>query len=151
MKQSVAALCLILTAALSAIAVAAPTPHVVMAGQEQWTNAGMGTQVAVLYGNPNASGPYVVKLKTGSNWKFPVHTHPQRENVTVLSGTLYAGVGTTWDASKLKAYPPGSFISLPPNLPHYAMTKEPAVIELSGMGPMKNVMMKKNTMAKSKM
>lgn len=149
MKQFFAALAAVLGITCSATAIAAGPPvHVVMAGQEQWTKAdNMGTQVAVLSGDPGKPGPYIVKIKTGTNWKFPVHTHPQRENVTILSGTFYAAIGSTWDASKLKAFPAGSFVSIPPNVPHYAMTKEPAVIEIVGMGPMKNVMVKQNNMA----
>lgn len=42
----------------------------------------------------------------------------------------------------MAAYGPGTFIMMPENVPHFAMTKTPAVIELSGMGPMKDVMVK---------
>ncbi len=60
---------------------------------------------------------------------FPAHYHPGRENVTVISGTFYAGMGKKYDARKLTAFPPGSFISIPGGQPHYAMTKGPAVIQ----------------------
>ena len=37
----------------------------------------------------------------------------------VLSGTLYFGVGTKWDDSKLKPYPTGTFFSEPKDTPHF--------------------------------
>lgn len=119
-------------------------PTIVMNGTEKWGKPDMGMQTAVLYGNPNSAGFYVVRLKLGPNWVFPVHHHPTQENVTVISGTLYAGIGTKFDKSKAKAFPAGSFVSLPPNLQHFAFTKSSgAVIQIDGMGPEKDIMAKK--------
>jgi quercetin dioxygenase-like cupin family protein len=133
---------LALVAAMVGTVVAASAPTIVMPGKEQWVAQQGGYSMAVLYGDPSKSGFYVVRLKTGSNWTFPPHYHPGRENVTVISGTFYAGIGKKMDAKKMTAFPAGSFISLPPGTPHYAMTKQPAVIELTGTEPMKNVMLK---------
>jgi len=56
--------------------------------------------------------------------------------VTVLSGSLYFAISDTWDDSKLKAYPAGTFFTEPAKLPHYAATKDTEVVfELTGMGP----------------
>jgi len=43
---------------------------------------------------------------------------------------------------KLTEFPAGSFISLPPGLAHYAMTKQPAVVEITGTEPLKDNMIK---------
>jgi anti-sigma factor ChrR (cupin superfamily) len=53
-----------------------------------------GAQLAVLEGNPLASsGDYTVRLKTPDGYRIAPHWHPQRENVTVLSGTFETGHG----------------------------------------------------------
>lgn len=134
------ALVILTGAALAANA--AQAPIVVMPGHETWAKQPGGYLMAPLYGNPAKPGFYVVRLKTGANWKFPAHYHPGRENVTVISGVFYAGLGRKWDNKKLVAYPAGSFISLPAKTPHFAMTKQPAIIELSGTEPLQDVMIK---------
>ena len=46
-------------------------------------------KVAVLYGDPGKSGPFVVRLMAPAGYKIPPHWHTQAENLTVVSGTLY--------------------------------------------------------------
>ena len=77
-----------------------------------------------------------------SRVKFPVgfkvmpHWHGEERTFVVLSGTLHMGVGETWDESRMKAYPAGSFVSEPPKLPHYAWAKDGEVIlQITGIGP----------------
>ncbi|HET7815627.1 MAG TPA: cupin domain-containing protein [Candidatus Baltobacteraceae bacterium] len=123
-------------------AFAAGAPTVVMPGQEKYTAQPGNYQMAVLYGNPAKAGFWVVRLKLPANWTFPVHYHPDRESVTVISGTFYAGIGSKMDKAHALAFPAGSFISVPPNLRHYAFTKGPAVIDISGTGPLKDMMVK---------
>ncbi len=142
MQKLRVALALLFIAALSSVAGAASGPTVVTPGQEQWAAQPGNFSMAVLYGDPTKADFYVVRLKLPANWTFPAHTHPNRENVTVISGTFYAGMGSKLDASKVTAFPAGTFISMPPNTPHYALTKSPAVIQLEGIGPMKNDMIK---------
>jgi anti-sigma factor ChrR (cupin superfamily) len=130
-------------AALCGVAFAASAPVVVTPGQEHWVAQPGHFSMAVLYGDPSKGGFYVVRLKLPANWAFPAHYHTSRENVTVISGTFYAGLGNKLDKDKVMAYPAGSFVSLPPKLAHYALTRSsPAVIQLEGSGPMENVMMK---------
>src|SRR5580693_7032349 len=51
-----------------------------------------GAQLAVLEGNPSASsGDYTVRLKMPDGYRIAPHWHPQRENVTVISGTFKVG------------------------------------------------------------
>ena len=45
------------------------------------------------------------------------------------------GEGDKLDAAKAKAYPAGSFMSMPAKQHHFAMTKKETVIEVSSMGP----------------
>jgi hypothetical protein len=46
------------------------------------------------------------------------------------------GIGESWDETKLKAYPAGSFLSEPPKLPHFTWAKDGEVIlQITGIGP----------------
>ena len=53
-----------------------------------------GAQLAVLEGDPMASsGDFTIRLKMPDGYRIAPHTHPHRENVTVISGTLKVGMG----------------------------------------------------------
>lgn len=102
-----------------------------------------GAQVAILSGNPMKSGPYVLRLKLPANTKFPAHYHSDTEQLTVISGTFYAGIGSKYDAGKLVALPAGSFASVPAGMRHFAVTKAATVIQLSGNGPFSMIAVEK--------
>lgn len=132
-------------AAFSTVVFAASTakPTIVMPDKIQWHAEKGGFSDAVLYGNPDKGGFWTVRLKAPANWKFPAHHHPGNEYVTVISGTFYAGLGDKMDASSAIAFPAGSFVAMPANVVHYAMTKnEPVVIQISGTGVEQNIMEK---------
>ena len=93
-----------------------------------------GLMVAVLYGDPSKTEPYVVLVKFPAGSSFPLHTHPNVENVTVLRGTLGMTFGSS-NKSKGKLLPPGSFVSLPANTSHFVWASKEVVIEISGNGP----------------
>jgi quercetin dioxygenase-like cupin family protein len=119
---------------------AADAPTIVTPGQEQFSQAPApfpaGVMMAVLSGNPTQAGSeYTVRVKLPAGTKLPPHTHTDSENVTVLMGSLMVGLGTTFDAAQMKALPPGSFVSVPARLPHYAMAQGDTVIQISGIGP----------------
>ena len=97
-----------------------------------------GAQLAVLEGNPMASsGDFTVRLKMPDGYKIAPHTHPNRENVTVLSGTVKVGMGDQFDASKMMSFGTGSFAYLDPSMHHYAMGSGETVLQIHGMAPLK--------------
>ena len=97
-----------------------------------------GAQLAVLEGDPMASsGDFTIRLKLPDGYKVAPHTHPNRENVTVLSGTLKVGMGDQFDASKMMSFGAGSFAYLDPSMHHYAMASGDSVIQIHGMSPVK--------------
>ena len=97
-----------------------------------------GAQLAVLEGNPMAdSGDYTIRLKMPDGYKIAPHTHPQRENVTVISGTLVFGMGDKWDDSKLMRFKAGSFAYLDPSMHHYAGASGETVVQIHGQSPVK--------------
>ncbi len=118
---------------------AAPAgPTIVTMNDIKWTpGTGMmkGVDVAVLYGDPTKPGPYIMRLKIPANTNLPAHYHGDTENVTVISGALYVGIGDKADAASMKELAPGEFVSVPAKLHHYAMTKTETVIQIDGNGP----------------
>jgi mannose-6-phosphate isomerase-like protein (cupin superfamily) len=97
-----------------------------------------GAQLAVLEGDPMAAtGDFTIRLKMPDGYKVAPHTHPHRENVTVLSGTLKVGMGDQFDATKMMSFGAGSFAYLDPSMHHYAMASGATVIQIHGMSPAK--------------
>jgi hypothetical protein len=96
-----------------------------------------GAQLAVLEGNPGASsGDYTVRLKMPDGYRIAPHWHPQRENVTVISGTFKVGMGDRFDESKMGVFPSGSFAYLDPAMHHYAMASGEVVVQVHGTAPL---------------
>lgn len=95
-----------------------------------------GAKRAVVWGDPTKPGPYVTRLIAPNGLKVMPHTHPDDRIYTVLSGTLYLGIGDTWDESKLVAYPQGTVVFLPAKLSHFQYSKGGAYeIQINGAGP----------------
>jgi len=95
-----------------------------------------GPSGATLYGDPNKSGLYVTGLKFAAGQKNLPHWHQDERTVVVLTGTYYFAYGEKWDESALKAYPPGTFLTEPPNTAHYNWAKDGEVIlQVTGYGP----------------
>jgi quercetin dioxygenase-like cupin family protein len=94
-------------------------------------------QTVVLYGDPGKPGLFVSRVRFSPGWKDMPHWHPDpARTVVVLSGTFYFGAGETWDESKFKAYPAGTFYSEPPKAPHFTWAKDgEVIIQITGMGP----------------
>ena len=97
-----------------------------------------GAQLAVLEGDPMASsGDYTIRLKMPSGYRVAPHTHPLRENVTVVSGTLKVGMGTKFDATQMMEFGAGSFAYMDPMMPHYVEASGETVVQIHGMSPVK--------------
>jgi quercetin dioxygenase-like cupin family protein len=96
-----------------------------------------GAQLAVLEGDPSASsGDYTVRLKMPAGYRISPHWHPQRENVTVISGTFKVGMGDIFDKNKMTTFPAGSFAFLDPDMHHYAMAGGEVVVQVHGTAPL---------------
>lgn len=97
-----------------------------------------GAQLAVLEGDPMASsGDFTIRLRMPDGYKVAPHTHPNRENVTVLSGTLKVGMGDLFDADKMVSFEAGSFAYLDPTMHHYAAASGETVIQIHGSSPVR--------------
>lgn len=94
-----------------------------------------GMQIAVLSGDPNGDGPYVLRLAFPDGYEFPPHWHPMTENVTVLEGTFLLAMGDEVDESAITEYAPGDYLYIPAEHPHFGGAKGYTQIQLHGIGP----------------
>ena len=119
---------------------AAGAPTIVMAGQAKYGPAPKpypdAALMAVLSGDPSKeNSQYTVRLKLPNGTKIVPHTHGDTEDVTVISGTLLVGVGSSFNETKMIALVAGSYASIPAGTPHYAKAKGETVVQVNGVGP----------------
>lgn len=105
----------------------------------KWVQYSPGVEFGPVYGNCDKPGaPCVFQLRFADGGKFPPHWHPVDEHVTVLSGTFSAGMGDTYDESKMVTLPAGSYVLMPKLMHHYAGAKGGTVlVQVTGVGPFK--------------
>lgn len=95
-----------------------------------------GAKLAVVQGDPAKEGLFVYRLKFPAGYKVPPHFHKAGENVTVLTGVFYIGLGEKFDQGSGQELPVGGFVSVPPKHPHYAWAGgQETVVQVHGVGP----------------
>lgn len=94
-----------------------------------------GAMFAVVRGDPSKEGMYVVRLKVPAGFRIAAHTHPNDENVTVLSGSFNIGTGDMLDEGKGMKVRVGGYSFVAKGMTHYAWFTEETVLQLHGMGP----------------
>jgi hypothetical protein len=83
--------------------------------QIEWKDTPIGAKMAVMHGDPDKPGPYIVLIKWGPHQMSRPHYHPNDRFITVLSGNL---VGWVPGASSIrKAQFPCRQAALLPTLP----------------------------------
>jgi quercetin dioxygenase-like cupin family protein len=94
-------------------------------------------RLAVLVGQPAENGPYVIRVKVPGGVKLMPHTHSEDRVYTVISGVFYIGLGDSFDASKLEAYPPGAVLVLPSGTAHFHWARSGEYItQVNAIGPL---------------
>ena len=110
----------------------------VQAGALRWVAPAaynQGAQIALVRGDPTTEGMYVIRLKVPAGFRIPAHTHPNDENVPVLSGSFNIGTGDKLDETKVETVRAGGFSFVARSMTHYAWFSEDTVLQLHGMGP----------------
>jgi hypothetical protein len=92
-------------------------------------------KVIVIFGDPSKPGLYTILLKVDGNTTIAAHMHPDQRMATVVSGNWYFGYGDKFDKTKLKMLPTGSVYSEVAGQNHFAMSKGPVIVEITGYGP----------------
>ena len=96
----------------------------------------MSQDVEVLYGDPEKVGePFVIRIRELPGGIIPPHRHPVDENITVVKGTLYFGVGEKFDRAAMKEMKVGSYAFIPKGLTMFGYTPDAAIVQVHGVGP----------------
>ena len=104
--------------------------------QIEWKDSDFGPKMAVMRGDPEKPGPYIILIKWGPHQMSRPHFHPNDRFITVISGTWWVGTGTKFDPDNTVPLPPGSFALHHGKEVHYDGAKdEDTVLEIVGEGP----------------
>jgi quercetin dioxygenase-like cupin family protein len=128
----------LLVAVLPAEAQKQEAHSVLMPDTLKWVEPAVlpGARLAVLQGDPGKEGLFVYRFKFPANFKVPPHFHKGGENVTVLAGTFFVGLGEKFDQGSGKELPVGGFIAIPPRHPHFAWAgPQETIVQVHGIGP----------------
>ena len=94
-------------------------------------------RLAVLVGDPQKAGPYVIRVRLPMGTRMMPHKHPEDRIYTVISGIFYIGLGEEFDESGLQAFAPGSVVILPGGQPHFHWARSGEYItQVSAIGPL---------------
>lgn len=108
-------------------------------------------QVAVLIGDPEKSGPLVVRVKLPPRIRILPHTHPDSRTYTVLSGDWKLGFGDHFDPAALRTFPAGSVYRLPAGVAHFQATGEhETIVQIESMGPSRTDFIQNNDETRNK-
>jgi quercetin dioxygenase-like cupin family protein len=110
----------------------------ILPDQLQWTTPPNipAVRTAWILGSEQQAGSYAMRVVLAGNGRIPPHTHPDTRYSTVLTGTLYVGLGTKFDAAALVAVPAGGVYVAPAGVAHYLWAKDGEVIyQEAGVGP----------------
>jgi len=96
-----------------------------------------GAQFTIVMGDPAKAGEvFVQRVKLPPNYQIPAHIHPYAETATVISGTIYLGMGENLDMQNGTMLKAGSFFAMPAKHAHYAWTTdEGVVVQIQATGP----------------
>lgn len=95
-----------------------------------------GLKFAVLAGDPNKPGLYVIRVKFPPGLMTRPHRHPEDRHAIVVSGTWYTGEGSTFAPDRTVPLGPGSYMMHPANGYHFDGAKdEEVVVQIAGYGP----------------
>lgn len=109
-------------------------------GSIKWSDAPptlpKGAKIAVLQGDPGKDGRFVIRLLAPAGGsRIAPHWHTQDEQLTVISGMLYIGLGDKFSKRAARALPRGGFHFLPGKEHHYAFTNGRTIVQINGNGP----------------
>ena len=134
-----AAISLVVMGSLGAVLAADLDPKAITIqspNQIKWVESPDGSATAVVRGDPNQPGQYILLIKWHAHHMSHPHFHPNDRYVTVISGTWWVGTGTKFDPDSTVPVPPGSFVRHPAKQVHYDGAKDQEVmLEIVGDGP----------------
>lgn len=96
-----------------------------------------GLSYAVLSGDPDKEGVYVIRLKISPGLTFPPHHHDQDRHVTVISGVWAFGTGDSGKCEDTTPLNAGAYVMHPKGAVHFdgACGDETVEVQIIGLGP----------------
>ena len=89
-----------------------------------------------VYGDPNVAGePFVVRIRELPGTIAAPHIHHFDENITVVQGTWYFGIGAHFNRAALHRLPQGSFVFIPKGTPMFGFAPDGVTVQVHGIGP----------------
>ena len=96
-------------------------------------------EMAMLYGDFNKPGPYLVMMKWNPGWFSAPHMYATDRVCVVVSGTWWVNSGNEFLPGDATAVGPGGYVKRTAHTPHYDGVlrgqPDPAVIAIFGLGP----------------
>lgn len=113
--------------------------HAIPADEMPWKpcppNLPSSCQIAVLEGNPRASGMFTVRFRLTGDFVMPAHTHPRDERVTVLKGRVAVAFGADGTREDAKEFGPGDYYVNARDAVHTVWASKSTEIQITGIGP----------------
>jgi len=110
---------------------------ITLPNQFQWKrNDAAGNETAVLYGDPEKPGFYVLMFKWLPGHMSRPHWHPHDRMITVFKGTWWVGTGDKFDPKATVPLPVGSYVTHAGKEIHWDGAKNEEVwLLMAGEGP----------------
>lgn len=98
-----------------------------------------GLEAAILHGNPDEPGLYVIRVRFGPGRRSTPHSHDRDRHVTVISGRWHFGIGESGGCEGTTPLGPGSYAYHPAGAIHYdgSCGDEATTVEIVGLGPVR--------------
>jgi hypothetical protein len=109
-------------------------------GFQSWGNLPPHSgEMAMLYGDFNKPGPYLVLMRWNPGWFSAPHTYATDRIQVVVFGTWFVNSGNDFAPQDATPVGPGGYVKRTARTPHYdgvlANQSDPAVIAVFGEGP----------------
>jgi hypothetical protein len=78
---------------------------------------------------------FVFRIHQDAGYITLPHTHPIDENITVVKGSWWLGMGRRFNRSALEPMETGTFGIAPKNMAHFAWSKNDTILQIHGIGP----------------
>jgi Cupin len=123
------------------------TPVVLIFAQSQSSeaNTAQAPQIIVplaakkdgqISGDPDKAGaPFVIRIQNDPNAIVAPHWHPEDENIVVIKGSCFFGMGDKFDRSALREFGVGDYTLMPKKMPHFGWANTECIIQVHGIGP----------------
>jgi hypothetical protein len=129
-------LCLILfvaaTAAQSQVLTHGGVAPLTKIPSEQW--------IEKVVGDMDKPGqPFVIRIHHDAGYVVLPHTHPEDENITVLTGSWALGMGSRVNMAELEPMEQGALGFVPKKMAHFGYAKIETMLQVHGTGPFANL------------